>query len=252
MSHESSIAQKSLTSQATEDFYLFLPIKLGGASMTLSGHLIVTNRRNPLMFCQNIKGDCPILQDVTIFCHEYADLRRGEVINGFVCIKLSVGHTETFKPADNTAQWTEERRRQWQTRQLQEHQLRGAITIGVSGGHFLSSSKTLKTTIQTLQDGRLWYVENGLKLIAQRSSQSHSPPKSSLKKSRRLFDSAYLQFEQSEGWQRTFQSISSKPSTRKAWFYKQLGTFIENSRKSEPNTLFVCKRVCQIGGEVAA
>lgn len=33
-----------------------------------------------------------------IQCHHFADARKGEKINGFVCVKENNGHTASFKP----------------------------------------------------------------------------------------------------------------------------------------------------------
>lgn len=59
--------------------------------------------------------DCGYNADEPDFlqCHTFVDAKKGERINGFICVKESNGHTASFKP-DNTQQWTEERRREWE------------------------------------------------------------------------------------------------------------------------------------------
>lgn len=47
-----------------------------------------------------------------ILCHTFVDARKGEKINGFVCVKESNGHTASFKP-DNSQKWGEEQKQQW-------------------------------------------------------------------------------------------------------------------------------------------
>ncbi len=87
----------------------------------LSSRPIPTNKNNPCPICENVTGACRVFADDTIFCHGLADTRKGEKANGYICVKESNGHTATFKP-DNSEEWTEERRREWEQRQAYLHQ----------------------------------------------------------------------------------------------------------------------------------
>jgi len=51
-----------------------------------------------------------------IQCHLFADARKGEKVNGFVCVKEGTGHTASFKP-DNRQEWSQEQRREWKASQ---------------------------------------------------------------------------------------------------------------------------------------
>ncbi|MEM6403350.1 MAG: hypothetical protein AAF757_24490, partial [Cyanobacteria bacterium P01_D01_bin.116] len=57
---------------------------------------VPTNRHNPCPICEDVKSNCRILADETIFCHSFADAVKGEKINGYVCVKPANGHTATF------------------------------------------------------------------------------------------------------------------------------------------------------------
>ncbi|MEM9927586.1 MAG: plasmid replication protein, CyRepA1 family, partial [Cyanobacteria bacterium P01_D01_bin.50] len=59
--------------------------------------------------CEDVKSNCRILADETIFCHSFADAVKGEKINGYVCVKPANGHTATFRP-DNSDEWRNEQR----------------------------------------------------------------------------------------------------------------------------------------------
>ncbi|MBD2440991.1 plasmid replication protein, CyRepA1 family [Nostoc sp. FACHB-110] len=98
---------------------------------------IPTNRNNPCPICFNIKGDCRVLADDTVFCHGLVDAQKGEKANGYVCVKPSNGHTATFK-LDNSQEWTQEQRQQWineqrrrreQSEREQQHKLARLLPI---------------------------------------------------------------------------------------------------------------------------
>lgn len=89
--------------------------------MTLSSRPIPSNRHNPCPVCSGINGACRTLEDDTVFCHSLADARKGEKINGYICVKPASGHTATFKP-DNSAEWSEKRRREWEALKAQRQQ----------------------------------------------------------------------------------------------------------------------------------
>ncbi len=69
---------------------------------------------NGCLVCGKETPDCRQNPDEPDFvmCHTYADARKGEKINGYVCVKESNGHTASFKP-DNKAEQSEEQRQQW-------------------------------------------------------------------------------------------------------------------------------------------
>ncbi|MEA5599474.1 hypothetical protein VB797_34715, partial [Rivularia sp. UHCC 0363] len=69
-----------------------------------SSRPVPTNRHNPCPICEDIKSNCRILADETIFCHGFVDAAKGERINGYVCVKPESGHTATFRP-DNFDEW---------------------------------------------------------------------------------------------------------------------------------------------------
>jgi hypothetical protein len=89
--------------------------------MTLSSRPVPSSRNNPCPACKGVNGACRILADDTIFCHGLADLRKGEKINGFVCVKSANGHTTTLKP-DNSEEWTEQRRQEWEVQKASRQQ----------------------------------------------------------------------------------------------------------------------------------
>ncbi|MEM1393483.1 MAG: plasmid replication protein, CyRepA1 family [Cyanobacteria bacterium P01_H01_bin.150] len=74
-----------------------------------SSRPVPTNRHNPCPICEDVKSNCRILEDETIFCHSFADAVKGEKINGYVCVKPANGHTATFRP-DNSDEWRNEQR----------------------------------------------------------------------------------------------------------------------------------------------
>jgi len=71
-------------------------------------------KNNPCSVCGKADTDCRYNANEPDFiqCHTFVDARKGEKVNGFVCVKESSGHTASFKP-DNNEEWTEERRREW-------------------------------------------------------------------------------------------------------------------------------------------
>jgi hypothetical protein len=81
--------------------------------------IIPTNKNNACPICDDATGDCRVviggssLYDA-IFCHTYADARKGEKINGHICTKeMGTGHTATFL-VDNSQEWTEENKIKWE------------------------------------------------------------------------------------------------------------------------------------------
>ncbi|MCP6763275.1 MAG: hypothetical protein NHB32_31870 [Fischerella sp. CENA71] len=91
--------------------------------MTLASRPIPSNKFNPCPVCENSTGACRILADETVFCHTLADAKKFERINGYICIKpAGAGHTATFK-TDNTQEWDEEQRREWEARKQIRQQI---------------------------------------------------------------------------------------------------------------------------------
>jgi len=85
--------------------------------MTLTTRPVATSRNNPCPVCEKTDGACRVLPDETVFCHTFADAKKFEKFNGYVCVAIGKGHTATFK-ADNTAEWTEDRRREWESKKV--------------------------------------------------------------------------------------------------------------------------------------
>jgi len=77
---------------------------------------IPTSKSNPCPICGEIKGKCRQGREDQNYwqCMTYADTRKGETINGFKCIGLTKDHQwAQFKP-DNSQEWTEKQRLEWQ------------------------------------------------------------------------------------------------------------------------------------------
>jgi hypothetical protein len=84
----------------------------------LKSRALPTNKNNPCPVCGNTSGDCRTLADETIFCFGESSSKKGDVVNGFICVKGANGHTATFKP-DNREEWTEEKRQDWERQKLE-------------------------------------------------------------------------------------------------------------------------------------
>jgi len=86
-----------------------------------------TRRGNSCVICENSTGKCREHQDGEIFlCMSFADARLGEVQNGYKCIKpANGGNWATFK-LDNTEEWTEQQRAEWQQKNQQRQQRRAS------------------------------------------------------------------------------------------------------------------------------
>jgi len=83
----------------------------------LNSRALPSSKNNPCPVCGNTSGDCRTLADETIFCFGESSAKKGDVVNGFICVKGANGHTATFKP-DNREEWTEERRQEWEQQKL--------------------------------------------------------------------------------------------------------------------------------------
>jgi hypothetical protein len=84
--------------------------------------LTPTSRNNPCVICEDTGGKCRQgKQDQDYWqCMTYADAKKGEIIGGFKCIGHSKnGMWAQFKP-DNSQNWTQQQRFEWQ----QENQRR--------------------------------------------------------------------------------------------------------------------------------
>jgi len=84
----------------------------------LKSRALPTHKNNPCPVCGNTTGDCRTLPDETIFCFGESSAKKGDVINGFICVKGANGHTATFKP-DNREEWSEEKRQEWERRKIE-------------------------------------------------------------------------------------------------------------------------------------
>jgi Origin of replication binding protein len=71
------------------------------------------SKADPCKLCKKCE-DCGYNADEPDFlqCHTFVDARKGERINGFICVKESSGHTASFK-SDNTQEWSEQRKQEW-------------------------------------------------------------------------------------------------------------------------------------------
>jgi hypothetical protein len=81
------------------------------------------SKNNPCPVCEGIKPDCRYNANDPNFiqCRTFTDAKKLEKINGYVCVKESNGHTASFKP-DNSVEWTEEKRREWEAQKLARQQ----------------------------------------------------------------------------------------------------------------------------------
>jgi len=79
--------------------------------------LTPSSRSNPC-FCGDIKGRCRTNGDIWM-CMPLADTRKSEVVGGYKCISHSKNRLwAVFKP-DDSYEWTEERKREWETLRIQ-------------------------------------------------------------------------------------------------------------------------------------
>lgn len=72
------------------------------------------SKSNPCPVCGDNSGACRFNahDEDFIMCHTHADARKGEVINGYVCVKESTSHTASFKPYKDLKQLSETERLQ--------------------------------------------------------------------------------------------------------------------------------------------
>lgn len=83
-----------------------------------------TSKHNPCPICEDGSGDCRQGRTDPDFwlCMTYADSRKGDIVGAYKCIGTTKnGQWGQFKP-DNSHEWTEEKRREWET----ENQRRSA------------------------------------------------------------------------------------------------------------------------------
>jgi hypothetical protein len=135
---------------------------LQGQPSALNSRPIRSTQHNKCPVCNGSNGACRILPDETIFCHGFADAKKFEKVNGYVCIAPARGHTATFK-LDNSTEWTEDRRREWEARKVarqqaakEEEQIRQARALSADERHQLYSEildqlAIDKTTLADLQ-----------------------------------------------------------------------------------------------------
>ncbi len=79
-----------------------------------------TRRGNPCPICEDTSGKCREHRDGEIFlCMTYADARLGEIQSGYKCLKeAKSGNWASFK-LDNTQDWSDQQRLDWQVRNEQ-------------------------------------------------------------------------------------------------------------------------------------
>ncbi|MEM7556091.1 MAG: plasmid replication protein, CyRepA1 family [Cyanobacteria bacterium P01_A01_bin.84] len=67
------------------------------------------SKSNPCPVCGDNSGACRYNahDEDFIMCHTHADARKGDVINGYVCVSPAKGHTAGFKPYQNYSQLSE-------------------------------------------------------------------------------------------------------------------------------------------------
>jgi hypothetical protein len=88
------------------------------------GKFAPTNRHNPCLICDDISGKCRQHDNGELhLCMIYADARLGEIQNGHKCVKeAKAGNWASFK-IDNTKEWTQQQRLEWQQSNQQRRQL---------------------------------------------------------------------------------------------------------------------------------
>jgi hypothetical protein len=87
-------------------------------------NLIPSNRHNPCPICESTNGKCRQGRKDQDYwqCMTYADISKGEILGGFKCIGPTSCLTwAQFKP-DNSREWSEEKRLEWQQQQHQRQQ----------------------------------------------------------------------------------------------------------------------------------
>ncbi|MBW4628802.1 MAG: hypothetical protein KME49_25635 [Brasilonema octagenarum HA4186-MV1] len=89
-------------------------------------------RGNPCLVCGSGKGSCS--QSTTdhdfIQCHTYADARKLETINGYVCVRESAGHTASFKKLGDRS--LEDSQRLLERRAQRQKEQKEALLKGLS------------------------------------------------------------------------------------------------------------------------
>lgn len=79
-----------------------------------------TRKTDPCPICSDVSGKCRSHQGGEIFlCMAYSDSRLGESVNKHKCIKQNQGKGWSTWKIDNSAEWTEEQRLEWQLRNQQ-------------------------------------------------------------------------------------------------------------------------------------
>ena len=91
--------------------------------MTYSQKLIPTNINNPCPICNDITGrDRHATEDEAWFCSSHSSIRKFESVGEFKCVSHSKdGFWAIFK-IDNSRDWSDQQRREWQTKQVKRQQ----------------------------------------------------------------------------------------------------------------------------------
>ncbi|MDX2099909.1 MAG: plasmid replication protein, CyRepA1 family [Leptolyngbyaceae cyanobacterium bins.59] len=95
----------------------------------MSKFIPTTKRNGACEICGDTSGKCRRLADADIhLCMTFGDARKGEVQNGYKCLKPDKGKGwATFK-LDNSQEWSEEQRREWQAKaQARRQQQQAAV-----------------------------------------------------------------------------------------------------------------------------
>jgi hypothetical protein len=79
-----------------------------------------SSKRNPCPVCSDFTGKCRDNGDA-ILCRPLGDTRVGEVVGQYKCIANKGSGWATFK-LDNSAEWTEEKRREWEAQKRYREQ----------------------------------------------------------------------------------------------------------------------------------
>ncbi len=76
----------------------------------------LTNKNNPCAICEDTSGKCRQgREDLSYWqCMSYADSKKGEIVGTYKCLGATKNSLwAQFRP-DNSAEWSEEKRREWQ------------------------------------------------------------------------------------------------------------------------------------------
>src|SRR4028119_1148484 len=86
--------------------------------------LIPSGKQNPCPICENATGKCRQGREDSNYwqCMTYSDAKKGEVISGYKCIGLSKNCLWGQFRIDNSQDWSQQQRVEWQARNRQRRQ----------------------------------------------------------------------------------------------------------------------------------